>query len=304
VSTWLPRYGPRVWPRWWWLNAGCLLATLITTTLFGSALVTSFRSGRPLDPDLIWHAYGRFLHADFSVWTGLEFSLPLLLILIAHEMGHYLQCRHWRVDATLPYFLPSPLLLGTFGAFIRITSPIVTRCSLFDIGIAGPLAGFAVLIPFLVAGVALSHALPMGAPASASVFGSPLAVQLLEGAFFPHAAPAQILLHPVAMAAWAGLLATAINLLPAGQLDGGHIIYATLGPRGHRIVSTILVVVLATLGFRNAIWWIWAVILFFFGRRHPLVYDPEPIPATRWALAAIVCVILLLSFSVVPVRLD
>ncbi len=293
---------PAAWPRFWWANAVCALATLITTTLFGSALVTSFRSGRPLDPDLIWPAYGRFLHADPSVWIGLEFSLPLLLILMAHELGHYLQCRRWRVDATLPFFLPSPSLFGTFGAFIRITSPILTRCSLFDIGIAGPLAGFAVLTPFLIVGIAWSHRLPINAPPSSFVFGSPLAVQALEGIFFPHVDSSQIVLHPMAMAAWAGLLATAINLLPAGQLDGGHIIYAMLGARLHRVVSTALVLMLAGFGFWYWSWWIWAAILFFWGRRHPLVYDSEPIPGNRWALAVIICLVFLLSFSLVPVR--
>jgi membrane-associated protease RseP (regulator of RpoE activity) len=279
-----------------------VLATLVTTTLFGSALVTSFQSGRPLDPDLIWPAYGRFIHADPSIWTGLEFSLPLLLILMAHEMGHYLQCVRWRVDATLPFFLPSPSLFGTLGAFIRIKSPILTRCSLFDIGVGGPLAGFAVLIPSLIAGVAMSHPLAPNAPPSPFIFGSPLAFQILEHIFFPHLNSSQIVLHPAAMAAWAGLLATAINLLPVGQLDGGHIVYATLGPRVHRAISTALVAILAALGFWYWSWWVWAVILFFFGRRHPLVYDNEPITGSRWALAALVCAVFLLSFSVVPVR--
>ena len=303
TATHFERSLPASWPRFWWVNLTCALATLITTTLFGSALVASFRSGHPLDPDLIWPAYGRFLHADPSLWIGLEFSAPLFLILLAHELGHYLQCRRWQVDATLPYFLPSPSLFGTFGAFIRIKSPIFTRCSLFDIGIAGPLAGFAVLIPFLITGVALSQQISILAPASPFVFGTPLAFRLLESLFFPGVPASQIVLHPIAMSAWAGLLATAINLLPAGQLDGGHIVYATLGPRIHRIVSTVFVGVLAVLGLWYWTWWIWAVVLFFFGRRHPLVYDRTPIPANRWTLVALICLIFLLSFSVVPVRL-
>lgn len=292
---------PASWPRYWWANAACALVTLLTTTLFGTALVESFRNGRPLDPDLIWRAYGRLLHADPAIWIGLKFSLPLLLILLAHELGHYLQCRHWRVDASLPYFLPSPTLFGTFGAFIRIRSPILNRTSLFDIGIAGPLAGFCVLIPFLIAGIALSQATPTAMP-SQFVFGSPLAVQLLEKIFFPHIPSARIILHPMAVAAWAGLLATAINLLPVGQLDGGHIVYATFGPRLHRIISTAFVGALAILGYWYWTWWAWAVVLFFFGRRHPLVYDRSPLPSNRWALAIMVCLVFLLSFTIVPVR--
>jgi membrane-associated protease RseP (regulator of RpoE activity) len=294
---------PGSWPRYWWVNATCALATLITTTLFGSALVISFQAGQALDLELVWHAYGRVLHADPAIWRGLEFSLPLLLILLAHELGHYLECRYWRVDASLPYFLPSPTLFGTFGAFIQIKSPILSRRSLFDIGIGGPLAGFAVLVPFLISGIALSQRLPV-APASPFLFGSPLAVTLLESLFFPHVPSARILLHPMAMAAWVGLLATAINLLPVGQLDGGHIVYATLGPRLHTIVSNVFVGVLAILGFWYWTWWAWAAVLFFFGRRHPLIYDRTALPPNRWRLLVLVCLIFLLSFSVVPVRIS
>lgn len=293
---------PATWPRFWWINVCCFLATLITTTLFGSALVTCFRSGQQLDPDLIWPAYVRLIHGDPAIWSGLVFSAPLLLILLAHELGHYLQCRHWRVEATLPFFLPSPSLFGTLGAFIRITTPIFTRCSLFDIGIAGPLAGFAVLMPFLIVGVALSQKLVLHGPASPLIFGSPLAVRWLESIFFPHLPASQIILHPMAMAAWAGLLATAINLLPVGQLDGGHIVYAVWGPRVHRYLSNAFVAALAILGFWYWAWWIWCVVLFFFGRRHPLVYDQEPLPRSRRLLAIVVGIVFLLCFSVVPVR--
>jgi len=294
---------PISWPRYWWVNAACAAVTLISTTIFGSALVTSFRGGQPLDLDLVWHGYVRFLHADPSIWAGLQFSLPLLLILLAHELGHYLECLYWRVDATLPYFLPSPTLFGTFGAFIRIKSPILSRRSLFDIGIAGPLAGFAVLVPFLIAGVFLSQPLS-AAPASSFAFSSPLAVLALEKLFFPHIPAARILLHPMAMSAWTGLLATAINLLPVGQLDGGHLVYAAFGPRVHKIVSSAFVGVLALLGFWYWTWWAWAVVLFFFGRRHPLVYDYAALPRNRRKLLVLACVIFLLSFSVVPVRIS
>jgi len=291
------------WPRYWWVNATCALATLLTTTIFGSALVTSFRNGAPLDLDLVWHGYVRLLHGDPVIWSGLEFSLPLLLILMAHEMGHYVECVRWRVDATLPFFLPSPTLFGTFGAFIRIKSPILSRRSLFDIGIAGPLAGFVVLVPFLVAGMLFSRTLAV--PDSGSFeFGRPAILLILERVFFPHVPAGRILLHPMVMAAWAGLLATAINLLPVGQLDGGHIVYATLGPRVHRIVSTVFVGILGLLGFWYWAWWAWAVVLFFFGRRHPLVYDQSALSRGRWRLVVVACVIFLLSFSVVPVRID
>ncbi len=263
----------------------------------------SFRSGAPLDLDLVWHGYVRLLHGDPIIWLGLEFSLPLLLILLAHEMGHYLECIHWRVDATLPFFLPSPTLFGTFGAFIRIKSPILSRRSLFDIGIAGPLAGFVVLVPVLIVGMMFSRTLAVPATGSFE-FGTPAILLILERLLFPHVPAARILLHPMVMAAWAGLLATAINLLPVGQLDGGHIVYATAGPRVHRIVSTVFVGILGVLGFWYWTWWAWAVVLFFFGRRHPLVYDQTALSASRWKLVAVACVIFLLSFSVIPVRIS
>ncbi len=290
------------WPRFWWANLLCALATAVTTTVFGAALVTCFRTSRPLELESVWMSYVHFAHGDSSTWTGLQFSAPLLLILLAHEFGHYIECRRWQVDATLPYFLPSPTLFGTLGAFIRIKSPIYSRRGLFDIGIAGPLAGFVMLVPFLVAGIWMSHAVNGPAPLAPFLFGTPLAVRLVELFRFPATNPSHILLHPTAMAAWAGLLATAINLLPVGQLDGGHIVYAVMGQRPHRIVSTALVAILAILGFWYWTWWVWSILFFFLGRRHPLVYDTAPLSRARWISLALVCVVFLLSFSVIPVR--
>ena len=146
--------------RRWWLHSLLFLVTLITTTTFGFAEVQSFRFNRPLEIDWIVDGYVRLAHGDISVWTGLYFSIPLMLILLAHEFGHYIACRRWRVDASLPFFLPSPTLFGTLGAFIRIRSPIYTRRSLFDIGVSGPLAGFVVLLPFLLAGIRMSRVIP------------------------------------------------------------------------------------------------------------------------------------------------
>lgn len=292
---------PLAWPRQWWAHALLFAATLVSTTIFGFSLVESFAAHRPFDVDFLVNAYTRLVHRDPAVWNGFFFSIPLLLILLAHEFGHYVTCLRWRVNASLPYFLPSPMLFGTFGAFIRIRSPIYTRKSLFDIGIAGPVAGFVVLLPFLVAGVFLSRVDP-GAAHGPFVFGTPLVLWVVEALRFPHAQAANIALHPMAMAAWAGLLATAFNLLPMGQLDGGHIVYALFGARGHRLVSTGMIGVLALLGFLYWPWWFWAAVMFFLGRRHPLVYDDTPVSGGRVALGVVALVIFLLSFSVVPVR--
>ena len=180
--------------------------------------------------------YASFLRHPASLLSGLPFSLTLLTILLAHEFGHYLAAMYHRVDASLPYFLPSPLL-GTFGAFIRVRSPIYSKRALFDIGIAGPLAGFVFLLPALAVGLAFSNDSRHRAPGQRSSSASRLSQWLLERTHISRAcAPTDIYLHPVARAAWVGMLATALNLLPIGQLDGGHILYA-LFPRRHRAVS-------------------------------------------------------------------
>ena len=290
------------WPRLWWVNLSLFAITLISTTLFGFSLVESFSSNRPFDVDFLIDAYARFARRDPVVWSGLIFSVPLMLILLAHEFGHYLTSLRWRVNASLPYFLPSPLLFGTFGAFIRIRSPIYSRKSLFDIGIAGPIAGFVLLLPFLIAGVFLSRVGHNLAAQGPFVFGTPLALRLVEEVRFPHVPANDILLHPMAMAAWAGLLATAVNLLPMGQLDGGHITYSLFGARGHRWLSTGMIMILAVLGTQWWGWWVWAAAMFFLGRGHPLIFDQTPVSKTRAVLGALALALFVLSFSVVPAR--
>jgi membrane-associated protease RseP (regulator of RpoE activity) len=211
-------------------------------------------------------------------------------------------CQRWGVQASLPYFLPSPTLLGTLGAFIRIRSPIYTRSSLFDIGASGPVVGFIVLLPFLFFGVHWSREIPGIAVHSDMVFGTPLLLRLAEAIQFPGVPTADIALHPMAVAAWAGLVATATNLLPVGQLDGGHILYSVLGDRWHRISSNVLVGVLVGVGFIYRPWWILAVLLFLFGRRHPLVYDQTPVDNGRRLMSVGTLIIFLLSILLAPVE--
>ncbi len=286
--------------RVWFVHLALFFLTLLTTTAFGNGLVASFATGRSLDEDIYLASVLHLLHGELSMWKGLIYSIPLLLILLAHELGHYLTCRRLHVRATLPYFGPSPTLLGTIGAVIWIRSPIYSRRNLFDIGVWGPIAGFAVLLPFLIVGVLLSHVNP-GPEASIS-FGTPLLLRLVEVIRFPHVAPQAIALHPMAIAAWAGLLATAMNLLPIGQLDGGHILYAMVGPKGHGVVSIVAVIVLAFLGAVYKPWWIWAILMFLF-RRHQLIYDEAPLGRGRVAIGLGAAVLLLLSFCVVPVNI-
>jgi membrane-associated protease RseP (regulator of RpoE activity) len=202
----------------------------------------------------------------------------------------------------LPYFMPAPTQIGTFGAFIRIQSPIYTRRALFDIGVAGPLAGFALLLPAMVIGLAHSRVIPGIAERGDLVFGVPAIQRLLEWLIFPGAPAADISLHPVARAAWVGTLATALNLLPIGQLDGGHIVYSFTATK-HKMLSRLFVAVLVPLGiFYWRAWLVWAALLFFFALRHPVIFDITPLDRRRVELGILAAVIFLLTFTVVPIH--
>jgi membrane-associated protease RseP (regulator of RpoE activity) len=286
----------------YWLHALLFLLTLLSATVVGAGLQESFAANRPIDFDSDLYGYVRMWHDPWFLLHGLPFSLTLLTILMAHEMGHYLTARHYRVDVSLPYFLPAPTLIGTMGAFIRIRSAIFSKRALFDIGIAGPIAGFVVLLAPLAVGLSLSKVSPGAVHNSDLIFGSPLLLQLFERIAFPGVRVEDIYLHPVARAAWVGLLATALNLLPIGQLDGGHILYAFAGEKT-RWLSRFFVALLIPMGFFFAYsWLLWAVLLFFFGMRHPVIYDPYPIGRARTWLGIAALIILILSFTLSPVR--
>ena len=294
-----PRFRPR---QRYWLHVLLFLLTLLTTTVVGSGMARSFAEARPFDFDADLLGYSRIWSNPASLVDGLPFSLTLLAILLAHEMGHYLTARYYGVDVTLPFFLPAPTLIGTLGAFIRIRSAIFSKRVLFDIGIAGPLAGFALLVWPLAAGISLSKVVPGIAARGELVFGTPLLVKLFESAIFPGVATGDIYLHPVARAAWVGLLATALNLLPIGQLDGGHILYAFLGERT-RFLSRVFIFVLVLMGlFFAYTWLVWAAMLFFFGMRHPSIFDPNPLGRVRNWLGFAALIIFLLSFTVAPIH--
>ena len=206
--------------------------------------------GPLLEPAVIARTWGD----PALLWMGLSFSVPALLILLAHELGHYIACLRYGLPATLPYFLPVPVNFGTFGAFIKIKAPIHSKRQLFDVGVAGPIAGFVMLIPFLLYGIANSHPAVLkppipGSPAAGILLpGKCLAIELATRLFHGPLPEGMTLdLHPMALAAWLGLFATALNLLPLGQLDGGHILYAALGRR-QRALAIPLWLGLALLG--------------------------------------------------------
>ena len=279
-----------------------LALTLCSTTLVGVIFEQSFRAGKPLDYSRYLEILSAILDRPLLLLDGLAFSITLMTILLAHELGHYFACRYYGIDASLPYFLPFPSPIGTLGAFIRIRSPIYTRQALFDVGIAGPLAGFAVLIPALVIGIGESKVIPGIADRGDLIFGVPAIQRFFEWIIFPHVRSADILLHPVARAAWVGILATALNLLPIGQLDGGHILYAFAG-RWHKLLSRIFVVALLPLGyFYWYSWFVWAALLFFFALRHPVIYDVTKLDKNRVALGLAALAIFLLTFMLAPLR--
>jgi membrane-associated protease RseP (regulator of RpoE activity) len=286
----------------YWLHALLLALTLLTTTVVGVGMARGFKQSVPFDFDSNLSTYLTMWHNPAVLLDGLPFSLTLLAVLLTHEFGHYIAARYYHVDATLPFFLPAPTLIGTLGAFIRIRSAILSKRSLFDIGIVGPLAGFALLVWPLAVGVSLSKIVPGIAARGDLIFGTPLILRLFEWIQFPGVATSDIYLHPVARAAWVGLLATALNLLPIGQLDGGHILYAFLGERT-KYLSRIFVAALVAMGFFLAYsWLVWAVLLLFFGMRHPAIVDPAPIGRTRTWLALLALLVLVLSFTNRPIR--
>jgi membrane-associated protease RseP (regulator of RpoE activity) len=271
-------------------HLGLLVATFFTTTISGGAFTDS---GGLL---------GRGRFAD-----GLSFSIPLLLILGSHELGHYFMCRRYGLAATLPYFIPSPFLnlIGTFGALIRIKEPIRDKRALIDVGAAGPLTGFFVSIPFLIYGVTRARPVTGPSPEGTVLFDYPMAVRLAQqltgtGAY----TSTGVHEHPVFMAAWFGLLVTALNLLPVGQLDGGHVLRAAAGRR-QPVISLLVLGLAALTAYQGMTWAVFALVTsLLVGIRHPPVEnDDEPLDYGRKFLALLCLGVFLLCFSLVPIKI-
>lgn len=281
--------------------AALFLATVLATLWVGGGLALA---GDPSGPyaegappagvlALVLHRLGQ----------GVPYSFALLAILLAHEMGHWLTARAYRVESSLPYFLPMPFnLAGTFGAFIRIRSPFPHRRALSDIGLAGPFAGFLVCLPFLAVGAAASR--PGPAAAAGIEIGEPLLFRFFAWAFGPVVPDGQILfLSPIALAGWFGLLVTAINLLPMGQLDGGHALYALLRGRALRISRAVHFSMFA-LALLSPGWLAWALLCWLLRARHPhppTLDDEVPLPRSRVVSAAAAALVLALSFTPEPI---
>jgi Zn-dependent protease len=299
---------PGVWvippPRQrWWIYVLFLLLTFFSTMVVGARMEVNFAHRQPVfslnDDSLSFFPIGWIGEHPANLLMGLPFSLTLMFILFAHEMGHYLYARYYRVYATPPLFVPFPSLIGTLGAFIRIKSPIPSRAALFDIGIAGPIAGFVPACVALLVGLSLSHPI-VGSAASDIQVGFPLAFHLAARMLHATTPLSALSLHPIAAAAWVGMFATALNLLPGGQLDGGHIIYS-ISPRFHRAISILTILALVPLGkYMWTGWLIWSILLAL-TMRHPRVPKYPEVRGNRRVLAICAAVILALSFTPAPI---
>jgi len=283
-----------------------LAASLVTTTANGARFMQNFIEGMPpvvRDSDL-WPWSWLSDHPEMFV-TGWAFSVALLGILLIHEFGHYFACRWNKIRATLPWVLPAPTLSGTAGAIIQIRSRIPTRDALMDVGIYGPLCGYIASTIAVAVGFALSFQAPADAPHAIVRFGGePLTIRLLHALLrqwdpsipsFDHIAP-----HPVLVAGWIGLFITSLNLIPGGQLDGGHILYA-VSPRLHKTFTNVLPFLLFIAGSVFWVgWMLWGIFLMIPAMRHPNVPVEPELKSGRLLLGAIGLIIFLLTFTPVP----
>jgi membrane-associated protease RseP (regulator of RpoE activity) len=245
------------------------------------------------------------LKDPWKIYYGLPFALTLMIILLTHELSHYFASKKHGVNATLPYFIPAPTIIGTFGAFIKMKSPIVTRKALIDIGASGPIAGFIVSVIAVLIGLHLSEIVPVAETKGALTLGDSILFSFLaQTVLGVTPADSDILLNPVAFAGWIGLFVTSMNLIPVGQLDGGHIAFAFLGEKQTRL-SFILVLVMSLLGVLLWEGWIiWAVLLLVLGLRHPPVISWEvPLDTRRKVIGWIAFLIFILTFIPVPFKI-
>lgn len=269
-----------------WLQIVLFLLTLVTTTVAGA-----LQNG--VDP----------LADPWGILSGLPFAATLIMILLVHEMGHYFMSRHHGVKVTPPYFLPAPSFIGTFGAFIKMQSSPSDRRSLFDVGASGPLAGLVVAVPAVIVGLHFSTVSPPGSATGGITLGSSLLLSLLTWltlGLLPD--EANIIMHPVGFAGWIGLFVTSINLLPIGQLDGGHVAYALFG-RKQIWVSRAAVISILALGLMR--WWdgwlIWGILLLLLGLGHPPPLEQGmPLDMKRKRLGWAVLIVLVMTFTPVP----
>jgi hypothetical protein len=299
ASATQPAATPR--PDRLWVHLLLLAATLFSTTVVGMRYMANFRAGLPpihSEDDVLPYAWA-FAHPRLAA-SGLPFSLTLLAILLTHEMGHYFAARAHNVHATLPFVIPAPSLSGTAGAIIRLRGRVATRAALLAIGAFGPVSGFLVAIAASILGLRLSHAANVVPEGMVQLHLPPL-LMILSAWLQPASLVAPLLWHPVLVAAWVGVLITSLNLVPAGQFDGGHILYA-FAPRAHRWCTWATIAVLIYLGVTCWLgWMLWAGLLLLPGMRHPRISDPTPLGWKLTCLGPACLAILLLCATPRPI---
>lgn len=324
---------PRPTARQWLVHVALFVATAVTTTISGIVWVGGAEveaAGSPAQSsDLpssillfpwyylsgVWELVWQALTHPAVLRPGLVFSASLLAILTAHEFGHYFFCRYYGVDATLPFFIPQPpgLLPGTFGAFIKMKSPVPSRRALFDIGLAGPLAGFIVIVPIAFAGVLTLHHVTLiagepGGGGGGIIFNDPLLFRLIARAFKIDLDNS--VANALYLAAWVGLLVTALNLMPVGQLDGGHGTFAAFGKIAHHWIGRVAFVLTVALSVLGYLWhgspsgFLYVVLLAVMLRvRHPQPQRMEPLGAMRVAIGIITLIVFALCFLPFPITI-
>ena len=270
-----------------------LHVSLFVLTFLSTLLVGAVQTGADL------------IEEPSKIYKGIPFSLTLMIILLSHELSHYFSSRKHGVEATLPYFIPAPTIFGTFGAFIKMKSPIVTRKALIDIGASGPIAGFIISVIATIIGLNMSEIVSSAQAKGALNLGDSLLFSLLSRIVLGVTpSDSDILLNPVAFAGWIGLFVTSINLIPVGQLDGGHIAYALFGEK-HTRLSFMLIFVMVLFGvFLWEGWFVWAVLLLILGLRHPpVIYWEVPLDSKRKFIGWLAFIIFILTFIPTPFQL-
>jgi membrane-associated protease RseP (regulator of RpoE activity) len=262
--------------------------------LFGATVLTTLIAGA------LQQGVNPVAH-PWELALGIPFSFTLMAILLTHEMGHYLTSRYHGVEATLPYFIPAPSIIGTFGAFIRMRSPIMNKRALLDIGASGPIAGFVLSIVAVAVGLHYSEVVKAG-NLSGIGLGAPLGFQFISYFIIgPVSEEHDVLLNPIAFAGWIGFFVTALNLIPIGQLDGGHVVYAIIG-KHHRTVSMTMIPLMIVMGFFGwAGWYLWAVLPLLFGMTHPpIVNQEEALDKPRKIIGWMTLIIFVACFTPTP----
>jgi membrane-associated protease RseP (regulator of RpoE activity) len=287
-----------------WLNVVLFVVTVFSTFFVGITWSLSYKYADIISANPQTDLSVRIFDDPQIIFLSIIYAVVLLGILLGHELGHFLTCQYYRINATLPYFIPAPTLIGTLGAFIKIKSPITRKQQLFDIGVAGPLAGFILSVPTLIYGLSLSKAVPAIPREGSLIFGEPLLLKIAGSFIFKNVPPDfDIVLHPLAFAGWVGIFVTALNLFPVGQLDGGHVAYALFGPKSRNLAKIFIALFIVMGVFFWIGWFIWAFLIMVLGLKHPRVVDEAtPLSARRKFIGFVVVMIFILCFIPDPIK--